>query len=103
MSHYAPWVILLAPLLSALLTALPVRWFGPRIYGIGVLLQFAAFIVAARTLHLLGTRAQAAIPLDLPSLHGRISVGLSIDRVAGVMGVVITGIGTLIYLYSVRY
>ena len=43
MSHNSPWVVLLAPLVAALVTTLPKAWLGRKAYGIGALLQLAAF------------------------------------------------------------
>lgn len=103
MSHNSPWVILLAPLLAALVTALPKAWFGRKAYGIGALLQLAAFAAAVGVLYQVAGHGQPPIRLDLLLGHGRVPVVLSIDRLAAVMMVVITGVGTLIYHYSGRY
>lgn len=107
MSHNSPWVILLAPLLAALLTSLPKGWIGRKVYGIGALLQLAAFVSAGALLHQLVKHGQAPIRVDLLGWRGAapgfLSSALSIDRLAAVMMVVITGVGTLIYHYSARY
>ena len=103
MSHNSPWVILLAPLLAALVTALPKGWFGRRVYGIGALLQLAAFSASVVVLYQVAGHGHGPIRLDLLLGKGRVPVVLSIDRLAAVMMVVITGVGTLIYHYSARY
>jgi NADH-quinone oxidoreductase subunit L len=103
MSHYAPWVILLSPLLAALITALPSRFLGRKAYPIGGLLQAAAFAAAICVLYQVAAPGHAPIRLDLFSFGGLIPAVLSIDRLAAVMMAVITGIGTLLYRYSIRY
>ena len=103
MSHNSPWVILLAPLVAALVTTLPKAWLGRKAYGIGALLQLAAFSAAVAVLYQVAGHGHGPIRLDLLFGKGRFPVILSIDRLAAVMMVVITGVGTLIYHYSARY
>ncbi|HRI49395.1 MAG TPA: proton-conducting transporter membrane subunit [Pseudomonadota bacterium] len=103
MSHNSPWVILLAPLLAAIVTALPKAWLGRKAYGIGALLQLAAFSAAVAVLYQVAGHGKPPVRLDLLLGLGRIPVILSMDRLAAVMMVVITGVGTLIYHYSGRY
>jgi len=99
-----PLLILLAPLTAALLTALPGGWVGRKAYGIGVLAHVAAFGLAVWVLHEVAAPAHGAVRLPLfPSPWSGLGFELSIDRLAAVMMVLITGIGGLIYLYSVRY
>jgi NADH-quinone oxidoreductase subunit L len=105
MLHDYPLLILLAPLAAALLTALPGGWIGRKVYGIGVLAHLAAFGLSVWALHEVAAPGHGAIRIPLfPSpWSGLLEFDLSIDRLAAVMMVLITGIGTLIYLYSVRY
>ncbi|HET6466216.1 MAG TPA: proton-conducting transporter membrane subunit [Nitrospiria bacterium] len=103
--QYYPLLILLAPLAAALLTALPGAWVGRKVYGIGVLAHAAAFGLAVWVLHEVAAPGHGALRLPLfPSpWNGLLEFEFSIDRLAAVMMVLITGIGGLIYLYSVRY
>lgn len=103
MSHYSPWVILLAPLIAAFLTALPRRPIHRHIYAVGLLLQVVAFVGAVRALFAVAGHGHEAIRLGTfpPGAQG--TAIFSIDRLAAVMMVVITGVGALLYRYSIRY
>jgi NADH-quinone oxidoreductase subunit L len=105
MLHNYPLVILLAPLAAALLTAIPVGWTGRKVYGIGVLAHILAFGLAVWVLREVAAPGHDPIRISLfPSpWSSLVNFELSIDRLAAVMMVLITGIGALIYLYSVRY
>lgn len=104
MSNLYPLIVPLAPLIAALFTALPHRCLSDRNYKIGWWITFAGFVTA---LLLLWQAIQSpeptrvtlfALPLEiLPVLE------LSIDRLSAVMMVVISGFGTLLYRYSIRY
>jgi NADH-quinone oxidoreductase subunit L len=103
--QYYPLLIVLAPLAAALLTALPGGWVGRKAYGIGVLAHVAAFGMAVWVLHEVAAPGHGAIriPLFASPWSSLAEFAFSIDRLAAVMMVLISGIGTLIYLYSVRY
>jgi len=105
MLHDYPLLILLAPLAAALLTALPTGWIGRKAYGIGVLAHVIAFGLAVRVLREVAAPGQEPIRISLfpTPWSSLVNFELSIDRLAAVMMVLITGIGALIYLYSVRY
>lgn len=105
MLHDYPLLILLAPLAAALLTALPAGWIGRKVYGIGVLAHVLAFGVAVWVLREVAAPGHDPIRISLfPSpWSSMVDFEFSIDRLAAVMMVLITGIGALIYLYSVRY
>jgi NADH-quinone oxidoreductase subunit L len=98
-------LIPLAPLAAGLLTALPAVWIGRKVYRIGVLAHLLAFGLAVAVLRDLATTGRDAvrIPLFPSPWSGVAGFDFSIDRLAAVMMVLITGIGTLIYLYSVQY
>ncbi len=94
----------LAALLAALLTALPNRyvsernfWFGWWALVIGFLASVAGLVKATQSVEavriVLFNSPWAGLPI----------VELSIDRLAAVMMVVISGIGLLLYRYSIRY
>jgi len=105
LQYYYPLLILLAPLAAALLTALPGGWVGRKIYRIGVLAHVVAFGLAVWVLHEVAAPGHGAVRLPLFPFpwSGLVEFELSIDRLAAVMMTLITGIGGLIYLYSVRY
>ncbi len=103
--QYYPLLIPVAPLAAALLTALPGRLITERSYRIGAFAHVVAFATAVYVLYELAVAGSA--PLRLPLVASPWSVvpsfELSIDRLAAVMMVLIAGIGTLLYLYSIRY
>ncbi|MDZ4734417.1 MAG: proton-conducting transporter membrane subunit [Nitrospirota bacterium] len=98
-------LIPLLPLLSALLVA-----FGPRssqtrrakiaAYPIG-----AAFLGAVVALWLVATQGPLIIRFYDPSSLAMLALpmGFYIDRLSAVMMVVITGVGTIVYAYSIGY
>lgn len=104
MSSFYPLLVPFAPLIAALLTALPRSFLKERNYKIGWLIIFTGFISSVFVLWQL---IQDPTPMNfilftspwevLPSLD------LSIDRLAAVMMLVISAFGTLIYHYSRRY
>ncbi len=105
MLSYYPLLILLAPLAAALLTALPGGLLGERRYRIGALAHVVAFGIAVQVLYEVAAPNHAAIRLLLFASPWSVvpSFELSIDRLAAVMMVLITGIGALLYVYSIRY
>ena len=105
MLTYYPVLILLAPLAAALMTALPGGWIGRKVYKIGVLAHVAALGISLQVLHQVAGPGHEAIRLPLFSSpwSGLLPFDLYIDRLAAVMMVLITGISTIIYLYSVRF
>jgi len=102
--HYA-WLIPLAPLAAALLTALPARPVSERRYRIGAFAHAVAFGLAVLVLIRVAAPDQGTIRLTLfPSPWTFLpSFELAIDRLAAVMMVLIAGIGTLLYVYSIGY
>jgi NADH-quinone oxidoreductase subunit L len=105
MLHYYPLLIPLAPFAAALLTALPGGLISEKNYRIGALAHVVAFGVALLVLYEVAAPDHAAIRLVLFASPWSVlpSFDLSIDRLAAVMMVLISGIGTLLYLYSIRY
>ncbi|MEW6684233.1 MAG: proton-conducting transporter membrane subunit [Nitrospirota bacterium] len=105
MSHYYPLLIPLAPLVAALLTALPGGLITERSYRIGAVAHLVAFVMAVLLLYQVAAPEQAAIRLSLwaSPWSGVPSFELAIDRLAAVMMVLISGIGSVLYYYSIRY
>jgi len=102
---YYPLLIPLAPLAAAFLTALPSRQVGEATYRVGALAHAVAFGIALLVLCRTASPEHATIRLFLFDSPWSFlpSVELAIDRLAAVMMVVISGIGTLLYRYSIRY
>ncbi len=105
MLSYYPILIILAPLIAALITTLPENLIGRKVYRAGALAQTVAFGVALQVLYEVAAPGHEGIHLSIFSSlwSGVLQFDLYIDRLAAVMMVLITGISTLIYLYSIRY
>ena len=91
--------------MAGLIIGLLGRRIGQNVHRVGVLSHVVAFVVSLQTLHEVVTHGPVSIPLSLftsPS-NGLFDFGLYIDRLAVVMMVLITGIGAVIYLFSIRY
>lgn len=102
--HFA-WLIPLAPLAAALLTALPARLVSEQHYRIGAFAHAVAFGLAVLVLIRVAAPDQGPVRLTLVPSPWTVlpSFELAIDRLAAVMMVLIAGIGALLYLYSIRY
>jgi len=102
---YYPLLTPLAPLAAAFLTALPRTLVRETSYRIGVFFHVAALVVAVQVLRVAAAPGHPATDLllvDAP-LSSPLRYVFHLDRLAAVMMVLISGIGTLIYLYSLRY
>ena len=99
-----PLLVPLAPLIAALFTSLPHRHLSDRNYKIGWWIIFVGF---ATSLLLLWQAIKSPEPSRLVLFVSPWEilpvVELSIDRLSAVMMVVISGLGTLLYRYSIRY
>ncbi len=104
LSNYYPLIIPLAPLFAAALTVLPSQGTRDNRYNICFWGLVAGFIVS---LIILWQVIQTADPIHIVLFAWPWEVlpvvGLSIDRLAAIMMVVISGIGTLLFRYSRRY
>ena len=102
--HYTILIPLL-PLLAGLTIGLLGSRVGEKVYRIGVLAQVFAFVIALQTLYEVSINGPIHIDL-LPSLSagsGFFRFGLYVDRLSAVMMVLISGISTIIHLFSRRY
>ena len=94
----------LAPLFAAFLTALPRSYAGEDRYKIGWVCLALSFIASLAVFwRLAATDEPLRVVLLSEPWHILPSVELSIDRLAATMMVVISGIGTLLYRYSMQY
>ncbi|MBI3622131.1 MAG: hypothetical protein HY208_08100 [Nitrospirae bacterium] len=101
---YYPLLIPLAPLAAALLTALPRGLVGEVNYRLGALCHVAALLAALLVLRTAAAAGHPAVDLVLfGSPDGPLQFAFRFDRLAAVMMTLISGIGTLLYLYSLRY
>lgn len=101
---HLPILIFLAPLLSAIVIGLLEGSLGRKAYQIGTLAQFVGLIASLFLLYNAGTE-----PLFVPVLPsilqiaGVVPLGFYIDRLAAVMMALISAIGLLITVFSIRY
>jgi NADH-quinone oxidoreductase subunit L len=100
-----PLLVALLPLFSAILVIIG----GPASFHRRVKLAAwpigLAFLAAVATL--VRVAGEGPLPLDLTGADGgsllALPFGMYVDRLAALMMVVVTGVGTIIYAYSVRY
>lgn len=104
MADFLPILVVLAPLLAAILTALPLRSLSQRRLQAGWCFLIASFLFS---LPVLWQAVQSPEPtrVALFSLpwHVLPLVALSVDRLAAIMMVVVSSIGMLLFRYSRRY
>src|ERR1700733_15671715 len=95
-----PWIILLAPFVSAVITALitqKLRKISSYISVAAVALSFMCSLAV-----FFGPDASASFNwIDLGSF--KVQVGYTIDELSKLMLLVVTGIGLLIHIYSIGY
>ena len=105
-----PWLVLACPLAGMLTIALLGKKLSPRAAGtIGTLAIALAFVFAVLTLIKLqalphDARVETTSLWDLVNVDGvKIQLGLYIDPLSTFMILVVTGVSTLIHLYSAGY
>jgi NADH-quinone oxidoreductase subunit L len=102
MNSLLPWLILLAPLLSAaFITLFPLRWksLSSAISITAVLISFCcSCLIFAES----ATSAPEFVWLDLPPIF-RVPLGLTLDQLSRTMAVLVSGVGALIHIYSLGY
>src|SRR6266446_3781695 len=102
MNSILPWLILLAPLLSAAVTTLfTLRWktLSCSISIVAVLVSFicSCLIFVHRT-----SAAAEFVWIDISPVF-RVPLGLTLDQLSRTMVVLVSGIGSLIHIYSLGY
>ena len=105
-----PWLVLACPLAGMLTIALLGKKLSPRAAGtIGTLAIALAFVFAVLTLIKLqalphDARVETTALWDLVNVDGvKIQLGLYVDPLSTFMILVVTGVSTLIHLYSAGY
>ncbi len=105
-----PWLVLACPLAGMLTIALLCKKLSPRAAGtIGTLAIALAFVFAVLTLIKLqalphDARVETTALWDLVNVDGvKIQLGLYVDPLSTFMILVVTGVSTLIHLYSAGY
>ena len=103
--NYYPILILLAPFVAAVYSALPNRNTEDRNYNFGVFALAVALVVAIVALVETAADGYVATPLVICETPWSFlpTIELAIDRLSAVMMVLIASIGLVLYRYSVRY
>jgi len=106
----SPWLVLACPLVGMLTIALLGKKLSPRVAGtIGTLAIALAFVFAVITLIKLqalpsDARVETTSLWDLVNVDGvKVQLGLYVDPLSTFMILVVTGVSTLIHLYSAGY
>jgi len=106
----SPWLVLACPLVGMLTIALLGKKLSPRVAGtIGTLAIALAFVFAVITLIKLqalpsDARVETTSLWDLVNVDGvKVQLGLYVDPLSTFMILVVTGVSTLIHLYSSGY
>src|SRR5580698_4489884 len=96
-----PWFILLAPLVSAILIQLFLR--KSRSLSATISVTSVLFTLIASLFVFAGPNGTHEIPwLDFrPAFY--VPIGVTIDELSKVMLLVVTGVGTLVHIYSLVY
>jgi NADH-quinone oxidoreductase subunit L len=102
MNSSFPWLILLAPLVSAtVITLFTLRWksVSCAISIIAVLISFcASWWIFAQSV----TSAREFVWLDVSPVF-RVPFGLTLDQLSRTMALLVSGVGALIHIYSLGY
>ncbi len=98
-------LVIVAPLVASLAAFISAHErIRPGVYRLGTLAHLVSFVAAL--IVLFHVAAPGIPPISHPLLSSPwdfLSIGLSVDRLAAVMMVLIAGIGTIIHLYSIRF
>ncbi len=98
-----PWIILLAPLLSAIVITL----FTQRLRNLSAGISVCAVLISFLGVCVLFFKAEPTAPMQVPWLNfGRdffVPIGFTIDRLSKAMLFVVTGVGALVHIYSLGY
>lgn len=99
-----PMLILLGPLLAGLLIPILSPRMGEKVSKIGIAAQAVSFFLSLILLYDVAINPPInTSPLTLPEEKHFLSFGLYVDRLAAVMMVLVTGVSTLIHVFSRTY
>ena len=105
MALYGAMLVLLLPLVAGLIIGLAGSQLREQSYRIGVPAVVLAFIGGVWTLYTVSVDGPIHIALyqRTPAAQNWLQFALYIDRLSAVMMVLITGVSSIIHLYSIRY
>jgi NADH-quinone oxidoreductase subunit L len=102
MNSLLPWLILLAPLFSAVvITLFTLRW--KTLSGsISIAAVLVSFICSCAIIAHSATAAAEFVWIDIAPIF-RVPLGLTLDPLSKTMAVLVSGVGALIHIYSLGY
>src|SRR5262245_47297898 len=102
MNAFYPWLILLAPLFSAvLITLFTLRWKSLSC-AISITAVLVSFCCSCSIFAQSATAAREFVWLNVPPIF-RVPFGLTLDQLSRTMAVLVSGVGALIHIYSLGY
>src|SRR5215472_16065249 len=102
MNSFLPWVILLAPLLSAtVITLFTLRWKTVS-SAISIGAALVSFLCSCLVFARAGTSAPQYNWIDFPGVL-TVPLGLTLDQLSRMMLVLVSGVGAIIHVYSLGY
>src|SRR5213596_454877 len=102
MNSLLPWIVLLAPLVSAAVITLFTRRWKMLSSSISIAAVFVSFICSC---FIFAHRNQGAAEFMWISISGvfQVSLGLTLDQLSRTMAVLVSGVGAIIHIYSLGY
>src|SRR5215470_1840082 len=102
MKSFYPWLILLAPLVSAtVITLFTLRWKSLSC-AISIIAVLVSFLCSCAIFAQSTTSAPEFTWLDVPPIF-RVPLGLTLDQLSRTMALLVSGVGALIHIYSLGY
>src|SRR4051812_47292582 len=102
MSSLLPWIVLLAPLSAAAVIQLVLRRSPESSSFVSVLAVLTSFVCSCLIYLQPGLTAPDISWIEIPGVF-RIPIGIFLDPPAPTMLLIVTGIGSLIHIYSLGY
>src|SRR5216117_2671599 len=102
MNSLLPWIVLLAPLVSAAVITLFTRRWKILSSSISIAAVLASFICSC---FIFAHRTHGAAELMWISISGvfQVPLGLTLDQLSRTMAVLVSGVGAVIHIYSLGY
>src|SRR5438034_2694877 len=102
MNSLLPWIVLLAPLVSAAVITLFTRRWKMLSSSISIAAVLASFICSC---FIFAHRTHGAAELMWISISGvfQVPLGLTLDQLSRTMAVLVSGVGAVIHIYSLGY
>jgi NADH-quinone oxidoreductase subunit L len=102
MNSSYPWLILLAPLASAITITLFTLRSKSLSSAISIIAVLTSFCCSCLIFAQSPTAAREFVWLDVPPIF-RVPLGLTLDQLSRTMAVLVSGVGALIHIYSLGY